>query len=284
MFNLESRGPYRLGRPPLAQALAQVRFPLVARLQTLEGIAPLQDRLTSRLPYMEQKQMTEMAVMVGPGGASDPQVGTSTTWEFTDGEGTVLSLSAGIATLSAGANYPGRHEFGSLFGEVLETLAGEAHITRCDRVGARYLSIVESAPTGERLWTSWFRPEVTGWMGAGVLSDNAAVLNSLTQTALAASAAEALEMSSLLGDVQGIIRHGLVQQGSVIPGVPPVTLETESFILDLDVFLISAQPFDPSSLVGEFRQLHSQLDRFFRWSLTEEGEQEFELEELEAQE
>lgn len=283
MFNLEPRGPYRLGRPPLAQALAQVRFPLVARLQTLEGIAPIQDRMTSSLPYMEQKQMTEMAVMVGPAGASDPQVGTSTTWEFTNGEGIVLSLSAGIATLSAGANYPGRHAFGGLFGEVLEALSSEAHITRCDRVGARYLSVVESPPTGDRLWTSWFRPEVTGWMGAGVLSDNTAVLNSLTQTALAASAAETLEMDSVSGDVQGIIRHGLVQQGSLIPGVPPVTLETESFILDLDMFLLSAQPFEPSSLVEEFRQLHSQLDRFFRWSLTPEGEQEFELEELEAE-
>jgi uncharacterized protein (TIGR04255 family) len=81
-------------------------------------------------------------------------------------------------------------------------------------------------------------------------------------------------------EVQGIIRHGVAPAGSAVPGFE-TQLERDSFLLDLDLFVLGVQPFDPSALHEQFATLHGQIDRFFRWSLTDEGAEHFQLEEIE---
>lgn len=65
MFELGPVDQYTLARPPLAQALAQVRFPLLAKLQTFEGIAPLQEALQAEYPYMDKVAEAGLSVSVG---------------------------------------------------------------------------------------------------------------------------------------------------------------------------------------------------------------------------
>jgi uncharacterized protein (TIGR04255 family) len=117
-------------------------------------------------------------------------------------------------------------------------------------------------------------------MGGGVLADETEVQNSITQTALLSPPTG--ELALLPSEAQAVIRHGLVQGGGTVPGIPPVTLEREVFLLDLDLFVAFGQSFDPDALVEQFRSLHSQIDRFFRWTLTEAGESYFGLEELDS--
>ena len=57
MFDLELAA-FTIDRPPLAQALAQVRYPLVGQFTTLEGVAPLQAELIDDFPYMEHVAQT----------------------------------------------------------------------------------------------------------------------------------------------------------------------------------------------------------------------------------
>ena len=78
--------------------------------------------------------------------------------------------------------------------------------------------------------------------------------------------------------MQAIIRHGLVPAGSAIPGVPPVKIAHRSYLIELDVFCALAQPWDEDLLSRQFETMHAQIDRFFRWTLTESGESEFGLE------
>lgn len=279
MFRIDDVSGYRLHTAPLRQALAQVRFPLLARLQTLEGVAPLQERLLSLFPYMERRDVAEMGVKIGVGLAPQTEVGTTTTWEMTDDEGTLVSLGPGIATLSSGPEYQDVEWFGERFRAVLEALEGTG-VRRCDRLGVRYLDLAEPPPGDAGAWARWFRPELVGWIGEDLLREGSQVRTSVAQTLLVSQPVG--ELSACPGDVEAVIRHGPVPAGSVIPGIPPVQLEREAFVLDIDVFVAVGQPFVPQALVDQFSLLHAQIDRFFRWSLTPEGEEYFGLEEADA--
>ncbi len=279
MFNLTEVSRYHLGRAPLVRAIAQVRFPLVAHLQTLPGIAPLQDRLRPRFPVMEQHQVQEMTLAFGPSGPqAPPQVGQATNWVFSDENGAALTLAAGAATLTASDEYNGIEEFADLFEFVLGALAETESPPRCDRLGIRYVNAAEVPPGEEQAWAGWFRPELIGWIGAGLLSESSTLVSSVTQTNVSAPPTSE---SGGPGEIQGLVRHGFVPSQSVIPDVD-VRVESSAYLLDIDMFVPVPQRFDVTTLMRQFRALHSEIDRFFRWTLTDEGARYFELEEVPA--
>lgn len=259
---------YRLARPPLAQALAQVRFPLVAGLQSLAGIAPLQERFETTFPYMSQNQVQELSFLIGPAGAAAPQTGTALVTEFTDDEGRLLSIHPGSATLSMGATYDGIEDFAERFSDVLRSLSEVVGVRRCDRLGVRYLNTVGASSNAS--WRSWFRTELVGWAASQIVAAEAMTQSSVSQTQLAGAIGSV--------DAQAIVRHGLAPTGSTLPGVPPVTVSELTFFLDFDFFVTGPQRFAPESILAQFRVLHDQIDRFFRWSLTSAGADYFGLE------
>ena len=277
MFRLEAPTRYRLANAPLAQAVVQVRFPLIARLQSPEGIAPIQDRLRERYPYMAQRQ--EIALQLAPGGpAVAAGVVGGMAWELTDDERRLVVISTGSATLSVGTAYEGVGEFAERLEQVLSVLAEEARPPRCDRLGVKYLSVAETPPGDDTAWREWFRPELTGWAASDVLDDQAVPEVVLSQVQLR-GAAEGL-FSGLAPDIRGAVQHGLVPAGSGIPGLPPITTKAVSYIIDLDLSVEAPQPFDTATLGSQFEALHREIDAFFRWSLTRRGEDHFGFEEL----
>lgn len=279
MFQLGDAGRYRLVRPPLVQALAQVRFPLVAHLETLRGIAPVQDRLRELFPYMEQQHVQEFALQVGPGASGAlPETATSVTWEFTDDVGRLFVLGAGNGTLSVGDQYEGVEDFAERFREVIGALGNVEALRRCDRLGVRYLSVAEPPVGDPDEWLRWFRPEMTGWIGSGIVADETKVGVSLSQTQLLSPPSGDLAVCP--GSVGGLVRHGLVGAKTSLPGVPTIETQEPSFVLDLDVFVAVPQRFDVDSLVTQFLALHGQIDRFFKWTLTDDGRAYFGYEDI----
>ena len=276
MFELEEVARYRLDRAPLVQALAQVRFPLIAHLQTIPGVAPLQDRLAELFPYMEQKHVQEIGLLVGPAGLAASEGQSSITWEFTDDDGRLLVLTAGSATLSIGAQYAGIDDFAERFCSVLIALGEIEQVRRCDRLGVRYLSLAEQAPGDEQAWARWFRPEVVGWVGCGIVTSGDLV-SSITQTELAEAVAH--RAADAPGEVHALIRNGIVPAGAIVPGVPPTQIEQPSYLLDLDLFVATPQRYDADAVGEQFLALHGEIDRFFRWTLTPEGADHFGLDE-----
>lgn len=277
MFDLPAAPRYHLTRAPLAQALAQVRFPLRARLQTLEGVAGLQDRLEDLFPDMREQQVHEVSLVLGPAGPAEAGGGSSRSWMFTTEAGSSLIVAPDSATLSVGTEYEGVEQFGDLFKAVLQALAEETGVRTCDRLGVRYLSVAETPPTDPAAWRTWFRPELVGWPGGEVLASGTSLVTSITQTQL--SAAPVGELSGPPVAVQAVVRHGFVPSGSVVPGVPPIALQTPAYFLDLDLFVPAAQPFAAGELTAQFQSLHAQIDKFFRWTLTDAGEAHFGYEE-----
>jgi uncharacterized protein (TIGR04255 family) len=68
LFNIPAPPAYTMSNAPLAQALAQVRYPLIADFESMQGIAPLQRELHGTFPYMQQEKVQELSFVGGPPG------------------------------------------------------------------------------------------------------------------------------------------------------------------------------------------------------------------------
>jgi uncharacterized protein (TIGR04255 family) len=278
VFDLEPVGRYRLARPPLVQALGQIRYPVRARLQTLDGVAPLQDLLADHFPYMNQEQVQQVSLLMGPGIPASGETQTARTWRFTDDLGWTLLVAADAATLSIGPQYGDFEEFRSRFATVVGALHEAASLPRCDRLGLRYVDIAQMPPGNEGAWREWFRPELIGWSGSDVLADGTNVLTSITQTQLTASPVG--DLSGFPVDAQTIVRNGYIPANTMVPGLLSEPTASPAFLLDIDLFVEGPQPFDAEELPRQLTVLHDQIDRFFRWGLTDAGEEYFGLEEI----
>ena len=269
MFRLEPVPRYRLERPPLNQAIVQVRFPLQAGLATIEGIAPIQQELRGLFPYLRPEHVQMVSMLVGPGVSAAPESQTSHTWRFEDDSGWSLVVAPDAASLSIGPQYSGFREFADRFTAVLNALSHSAAVQRADRLGVRYINIAEIPPGDETAWRRWFRAELTGWSGTDLIGDEARLITSLTQTQLAAP-----PLGDLAGppvDIQAIVRNGVIPGNTIVPGAIPAQPQRASYLIDLDVFVEAPQPFDPMELSRQVTVFHDQIDRFFSWALVDEG-------------
>lgn len=269
MLHVEPAPQYRMTAAPLVEAVAQVNFPIVPRLQTLEGVAPLQERLEDLLPYMNQQQVQQVEFTVGPAGPVGGSSEASIMHVFTSDDGWTLRLSVGSATLSVdGSHYRGVADFCARLRAVWSALHETGGVRRCDRLGVRYVDMV---PAEDEAWAAWFRPEIVGLaspaLSGGVLG------STLTETRLMA------EPSGALGDVngqtEGVIRHGVVPPGSLMQGIPPRPIPQRSFVFDMDIFVAAGQTFDPGRLAEQFLELHAQLEKVFLWAISSRGRQHF---------
>ena len=273
MFGLEPAPPYRLSRPPLVEALAQVRYPVRAKLATLEGIAVVQERLEAVFPFMTQEQVQQVALLIGPGGPAAAGGQSAHSWRFTDDAGWSVVVSSDSATQAVGPQYGEFAQFSNRFETVLTALAEGAGASRADRLGVRYLNIAEVPPGDDRVWMTWFRPELTGWSGSEAVSDTTRMITSITQTQLAAQPVG--ELSGPPVDVQAIVRHGFIPPGTMVPGVVPRQPQSPAYLLDIDIFIDGPQPFDVDELSRQISVLHDQIDRFFFWALAPSGAEYF---------
>lgn len=278
MLHVDPAPQYRMTAAPLVEAIAQVNFPIMPKLQTLDGIAPLQEHLSELLPYLNQQVVQQMEFTVGPAGPAGGSSQASTLNVFTSDDGWTLQVSVGSATLSVdGANYSGVDDFRQRLLTVLTGLQTTAGVRRCDRLAVRYVDIVRADSDS---WADWFRSEIVGLtspvLSGGVLG------SSLTETRLQADPTGAL--SHLRGQVEGIIRHGVVPPGSLMQGIPPRPIPQRSFIFDMDLFVTVTQPFAAGVLADQFLEVHAQLEKVFHWAITDAGKTQFGYELVEAQE
>jgi uncharacterized protein (TIGR04255 family) len=273
MFRLSPAPGYRLRRPPLKQALVDVRFPVRALLATVEGVAPIQQRLGELFPYLKSQPVQQVSLTVSAGNPVAAGAQTAQTWRFEDDSGWSLVLAPDGATLMIGPQYRQFREFSDRFNAVLDALSGGAGVRRADRLGVRYLNIAEFPPGDDHAWQRWFRPELIGWSGAEVLDPGVKLITNLTQTQLAVPPVG--ELSGPPVDVQAIIRHGVIPANTIVPGATPLQSQRPAFLVDIDVFVDAPQPFEPGELSRQITMFHDQIDRFFYWSMTEDGAEYF---------
>jgi len=270
MLTVPSAPRYRMTSAPLVQAVAQVNFPIVARLKSVEGIAPLQDALLDLFPYMNQQVVQEVSLMIGPAGPAIPESAQSTVHVFTDDSGWHLSVTVSSASLWIGPEYAGVDDFALRFERVCTALREAGGVRRCDRLGVRYVDLVEIGEAGDD-WAQWFRPEIVGLAHPDL--SRSTLTTSLTETRLHQDPGGPL--SNLDNQAEGVIRHGVVPPGTILKGVPPQPVDHQAFLFDMDTFVAIAQPFDDQKLIAQYRALHAEIEKVFHWAVTDEGRVHF---------
>jgi len=245
----------------------------------LSGVAGLQEALAKRLPYLEAQQVQRIGIAFGASRVEQSNAESDVMWKFTGDDPWTLVVDSGAAALFVnGEGYQGIEDFSERYSEVLAALYATGRIRRCDRLGVRYINIAPTLLEDGRAWSRWFKSEFVGWVGGDIVQQGTRLLTSLAQVQLTAP-----PIGTYAGFPVGPeawIRHGLLPPGTQIPlesGIPR-QLQQMSYVIDLDLFVQAPQPFDPHKLLGQFGALHDQIDAFFRWSLTPEGEQHFGLE------
>src|SRR5262249_33743675 len=223
--------------------------------------------------YMEKSVETSVTFA----GGVDVQPEQTVSWHFTDDEGRLLVVNANSATLSIGKQYAGIGDLADRFEGALRALWTACSIRRSDQVGVRFLDLVLDNGEEEGNWKGLFNSDVVGWAASEVVRGSTDLRASVSQIHLVSRPVD--ELSEFPADVQAVIRHGVAPRGSIIPGFPPTQFEERSFFLDMDVFVAAQQSFDIPRLLQQFRSMHSQIDRFFRWTLTKDGEAYFGLQE-----
>ena len=222
-------------------------------------------------PYMEQEVAHEVSLVVGPAGPAAGASEASVTWKLTNDSGTQIVVSAGSASLSAGTSYTTVEAFSADFEHMLNALISVG-VPRCDRLGVRYLSLAEDLPGEDRSWRLWFKPELLGWAGTDVIEDGV-LETSINQVMLRQPPTG--DLSGPPADIQATVRHGAVPAQTQVPSIPPLQIAVPSYLIDLDVYSVGPQRFRPASILEQFEIFHQQIDRFFYWSLTEEGAKHF---------
>lgn len=272
MLQVDPAPQYRMSAAPLAEATVQVNFPILPRLQTLEGIAPLQEHLSDLLPYMNQQVVQQLEFTIGPAGPAGGSSQAAILHVFTGEDGWTLQVSVGSATLSVdGARYQGVADFLRRLQIIWSGLRDASGVKRCDRLAIRYLDIVK---TGDSAWAEWFRPELVGLANPDISGDG--LSSSLTEARLVADPTGVL--NDLHQQVEGLIRYGVVPAGSLMQGIPPRPISERSFIFDMDISVVATQAFDPNILGDQFLELHAQLEKVFHWAITDSGKNEFQYE------
>ena len=258
-FPLGGRAPAELPltRPPLVRVVAQVRFSAVLKIDSREGVAPFQEEMRADYPLLEEVTAHQLQIDMTAGvGAFKPV--TTKVWRFSDAARTVtLSLTTDTVSLEARA-YAGRSAFMERWAKVLTKLEHVFAPGLVLRTGVRYLNRM----TGESLarLPEWVRPNLIG----------------VAQPELREHVTQALSEANLKteeGDM--LLRWGVLPAKSTIdPGLlEPV--DTESWILDIDVFSGDQRPFDARALAQGYVHLAERAYAVFRWVITDPGLQHF---------
>ncbi len=242
-----------LAMSPLARVLAQVRFSSVLKIDSKEGVAPLQEELRSHYPLLEQVLSQQLHIDMTPGGGGIRPI-TNNVWRFSDAEhGFVLSLTSDTLTLEA-RYYPGRAAFLDRWADALVRVERVFAPGLALRTGARYLNRL----TGDSLdrLPEWVRPSLIG----------------VAQPDLREHVNQAISEANLRveeGDL--MLRWGILPANATIdPGLLEPTAEW-SWILDVDVSSGQQKPFDAKALTEEYSRLMERAYAVFRWVVTEDG-------------
>jgi uncharacterized protein (TIGR04255 family) len=241
-----------LKKPPLIRVVVQVRFPLVASVESQEFIAPFQESIRKLYPVLRPEQNRGFVVQP-EGGVVETRLTKS--WRFHDVEGLWhVVLAPGFVALET-VKYSSRDDFLARFRRVMQALKKHVDPTVVDRVGVRYVDRV----VGENLsdLPQLIRPEVTGILGTS--------LRGQTQHAICQSV---LALPDGSGQVSA--RWGLVPaQGTVDPAVVDA-IDQPSWILDLDAFKTETRLLEVEAIVDQARGFAERLYSIFRWAVTAE--------------
>ena len=239
-----------LPRSPLSFVVAQVRFPLVAKIAQQDFVGDFQEQV--RAEYPDLRKNIEQQIVIGPDGVQAQEQGT--VWRFTDDRtGWEVALAPEFLAL-ASRRYTHRGDFTARFGILLHILHGWIGPQKVRRLGVRYVDRI--GPEHFKRLRELIRPEVLGPL---TVDDPAQITLQQSLT----------DCHYEFGDDTALrARWGRVPARATFdPAIEP--LPDSTWVLDLDASQ-GERPFDPAEARTQVQVFADRIYRYFRWATTEE--------------
>ena len=236
---------------PLVRVIAQVRFPLVIAIQQREFVAPFQEAIRKRYPVLRQEQV--QGLVLAPPGVQVQVAAASPVWRFSDTTGHWrVSLAPEFLAIET-TKYSSRDDFLTRLQDVAGALAEHVEPQVVDRFGLRYIDrIIVNSPNDI---SPLVRAEVLGFIASKAATH---LQHSLSESVFA------VEQNRLLA------RWGTLPPNTTYDAAALEPVAQRSWVLDLDLFRDTAQPFAVEELVREARRFAERIYAVFRWAVTPE--------------
>jgi uncharacterized protein (TIGR04255 family) len=242
-----------LTRAPLANVIAQVRFPAVMKIEADSGfVATFQESIRKDYPILRPER--QLGVMIGPGGVQPQDAGTVWRFETKDPDAWQVTLAPTFVSLSA-KRYTRRSDLLARLTVVLHALEAWLSPNVCDRIGVRYVDRI----AGDQLarLSTLVRSEVLGVGGDAEALGNVEVVHALSDTLFQ------LDDSSQLRGRWGRLPAGATYD----PGIEPA--REPSWVLDLDHYTSQPEDFDHAAISKKVGEFCDHIYTFFRWAVTD---------------
>ena len=247
-----------LPRSPLAQVIAQVRFPPILVIRNPDKVAVFQERLRGTYPHLSENQVHSIELMA----SQTPSVGRDLIWRLADREQDPrwhVSLGVDFVALNT-SDYDSRRDFLDRLRTVVAAVEEAFKPADAKRLGLRYIDRL----TGEAVERidDLIRHEILGIMGP-VEPQPPALVDSIVHVMT-----EAQFLAQDGNRIQG--RWGALPPNATHDpdALEPVTVP--SWILDLDMFTSASQPFASEGLLTTAASFAECLYWIFRQMVSEE--------------
>jgi len=256
-FGPEAVDEIHLPDTPLADVIAQVRFPPITALSRRDHLAAFQEAVRSDYPVLREER--QLAIVVTPQGISAvPQESGGILWRLSDVDGIwALTIAPDFIALET-KNYSSRSDFFARLETALVSFQEHIRPNLYDRIGVRYVNRLSGHEWLDSLSTM-VRPEVYGLLGTTTLKEGPEVVT-------ASSAIQYRLDEGLL-----LVRTArLAANTAYDPSIPAAPVD--SWLLDLDMSTEHSKPmpFDAMELAALGRIFSERIYRYFRWSVTPE--------------
>jgi uncharacterized protein (TIGR04255 family) len=239
-----------LPRAQLVTALAQVRFPLAPELLDVDHLSQLRDRLKAQYPILREDKAVGF---IAPGVALPEGFPAERIVRFNDKEETwQFSIGQNFMSLNT-SRYSSRDDFFARLEDVMSVAAEVSSPIVYDRVGVRYISRFAGGDLDKV--SGLINEQFLGLLSVDITPVQ--VVHTFNQTALRLHGAD-------IGARWGLLPPKVLLD----PSVPSV--ETPSWVLDVDVYQEQKADFSAREIVTRARRYADIAYRFFRLATTDE--------------
>jgi uncharacterized protein (TIGR04255 family) len=256
-FGSDRIAEIELLRSPLADVLAQVRFPPIASLGRQDSLAGFQNAVRRQYPVLRQEHQLGIVVTT-QGISSMPQESAGVLWRFSDLGGIWnVTVAPNFIALES-KKYTSRDDFFVRLEEVLSEFEKHVQPGLYDRLGVRYVNRLEGADWLESLH-ELIRPEVLGLLGGW------------STTGATLEGGQSVTQYKLESGVMLVRTARLPAGAGYDPLIPPAS--ADSWLLDMDMStppVSTPLPFDAKALSSLGRSFSESVYRYFRWSVLPE--------------
>jgi uncharacterized protein (TIGR04255 family) len=241
-----------LSKAPLERVIAQIRFPVILRIEDKSAVSKFQEAIRQHYPVLQEMQSQTVQIQVGPG-APIALPSVSRIWQFSDASGTWKITLARDAVSIETTSYESRGDLLGRWDIAIKALNEAFHPDIVLRIGMRYIDRVAGAHF--KRFESLINPEL---VGSAIATLKTHLKHSLS------------EASFVIEEGDLLLRWG-VMPPQISPDPSAISqLPHYSFVLDIDVWSMQQRQFDSTSLLSAFQQLAERAYSVFRFAVTDE--------------